>query len=85
MTGKRKIVLLVVLGIVAAGHIALFRAAGVYRRLAEVLIIVDVLSLWFVAGAVREFKKLDDKKNPPFRTSMESAPKSDRTTGSASR
>ena len=62
MTKKRKMALLIVLAIVVAGHVALFMAGGSYKTLAEVLLVVDVVSAFFIVGAVREFKKLDEKK-----------------------
>ena len=62
MTKKRKIGLFIVLAIVIAGHVALFMAGGTYKTLAEVLLVVDVVSAFFIVGAVREFKKLDERK-----------------------
>jgi hypothetical protein len=62
LTTKRKIVLALILLIVVAGHVALFVAGGSYKTLAEVLLVVDVVSAFFIVGAVREFKKLDEKK-----------------------
>jgi len=62
MTKKRKMALLIVLAIVVAAHVALFMAGGSYKTLAEVLLVVDVVSAFFIVGAVREFKKLDEKK-----------------------
>jgi hypothetical protein len=62
MTKKNKIALFIVLVIVVAGHGALFVAGGSYKTLAEVLLVVDVVSGFFIVGAVREFRKLDEKK-----------------------
>jgi hypothetical protein len=44
-------------------HVALFAAGGSWRTLGKALIVVDVISVWFVVSAVREFRKLDEKKD----------------------
>jgi len=62
MTWQRKVVFSIVLLVIVAGHVALFMAGGSYKTLAEVLLVVDVVSAFFIVGAVREFKKLDEKK-----------------------
>ena len=61
MTAMRKIVLGVVLLIVVALHVALFAAGGKWRTLGKVLVVVDIVSAWFVIGAVRETRKLEGK------------------------
>jgi hypothetical protein len=61
LSNKRKIALLIILTIVIAAHVALFVAGGSYRTLAEVLLVVDVISAFFIVGAVKEFRKLDQK------------------------
>jgi hypothetical protein len=63
MRKRRKAALAIVLAVVLAAHIALFAADGSWRTLGKVLIVVDVVSIWFVMGAIREFKKLDEKGN----------------------
>ena len=64
MTGKRKGLLIAVLAVAAAGHIALFAAGGNWRTAGLVLVAVDCISALFVVGAIREFRKLDEKKDP---------------------
>ena len=61
LSNKKKIALLVILTVVVAAHVALFVAGGSYRTLAEVLLVVDVVSAFFIVGAVKEFRKLDQK------------------------
>ena len=63
MTWQRKVVFSIVLLVIVAGHVALFMAGGSYKTLAEVLLVVDVVSGFLIVGAVREFKKLDEKKD----------------------
>ena len=63
MTRKRKGLLIIVLGVVIAAHIALFAVGGHWRTLGMILIAVDVVSVLFVLGAIREFRKLDEKKD----------------------
>jgi hypothetical protein len=60
LTKKRKLALLVLLALIIAVHLALFSAGGSYRILAEVLLVIDVVSGFFIVAAVREFRKLDD-------------------------
>jgi hypothetical protein len=62
MKNSRKILLAIILAIFLAVHIALFAAGGSWRTLGKVLIALDVVSIWFVVGAVREFRKLDQEK-----------------------
>jgi hypothetical protein len=61
MTGRKKIVLGAVIGVVLAVHVSLYAAGGTWRPMSLALLAVDVFSAWFVVGAVREFKKLDRK------------------------
>jgi len=60
----RKILLTIVLVIVMAAHVALFAAGGQWRTVGLILIAVDIVGSLFVVGAVREFKKLDEKEKP---------------------
>jgi len=61
LSNKRMIALLIILTIVASAHVALFVVGGSYRTLAEVLLVVDVISTFFIVSAVKEFRKLDQK------------------------
>jgi len=65
MTRKRTGVLIVVVVVVVliAAHVALFAAGGSWRTMGLVLVAVDAISALFVAGAIREFRKLDEKKD----------------------
>ncbi len=62
MSRRRKVALIVVLAVVIALHVALFTAGGDWRTMGLVLVAVDVVSIFFVLGAIREFRKLDEKK-----------------------
>ena len=62
MTRKRTGVLIVVVVLIAA-HVALFAAGGNWRTMGLVLVAVDAISALFVVGAIREFRKLDEKKD----------------------
>jgi hypothetical protein len=61
LSDTRKVTLLIILTVLVAAHVALFVAGGSYRTLAEVLLVVDVVSAFFILGAVKEFRKLDQK------------------------
>jgi len=63
MGRKRKAVLIVVLVVAVAAHVALFASGGNWRTMGLVLIGVDAISVLFVVGAIREFRKLDEKKD----------------------
>ena len=63
MTRKRKSLLIIVLAGAIAAHIALFAVGGNWRTLGMILVAVDVVSVLFVLGAIREFRKLDEKKD----------------------
>jgi hypothetical protein len=63
MHRKRKVLLIIVLAVAIAAHIALFAVGGNWRTMGMILIAVDVVSVLFVLGAVREFRKLDEKKD----------------------
>jgi hypothetical protein len=65
MTARRKRALVLVLAAVLAGHAALFAAGGSWRRLGMILVGVDVVSAGLVAGALREFRKLDREDSGP--------------------
>jgi len=45
-------------------NVALFAAGGQWRTVGLILIAVDIVGSLFVVGAVREFKKLDEKEKP---------------------
>ena len=59
MSIGRKVLLGIILTIILAAHVALFAAGGSWRTMGKVLIVVDVISVWFVVGAVHEVRKLD--------------------------
>ncbi len=59
MTRPRKALLVVTVAVVIAAHVGLFTAGGKWRRAGVMIIVVDVVSGLFVAGAIREFRKLD--------------------------
>ncbi len=63
---RRKLLLVCILSIVVAAHVALFTAGGNWRTLGLALVCVDVFSAWFVFFAIRETKKLEsqDKDAP---------------------
>ena len=63
MTRKRKALLIIVLALAIATHTALFAASGYWRTMGMILIAVDVVSVLFVLGAIREFRRLDEKKD----------------------
>jgi len=63
MTRKRKGVLIVVLVVLIAAHVALLAAGGTWRTMGLILVAVDSISALFVVGAIREFRKLDKKKD----------------------
>ena len=64
MSRKRKVLLIIVLAVAIGVHIALFVAGGQWRTVGIVLVAVDVVGSLFVVGAIREFKKLDEKEKP---------------------
>jgi hypothetical protein len=63
MAKKRKLLLIVVLVVAMAAQAALFAAGGNWRTLGFVLVAVDVISALFIVGAIREFRKLDEKQD----------------------
>jgi membrane protein YdbS with pleckstrin-like domain len=63
MTKKRKLLLIVVLVIAIAAHIALLAGGSNWRTVGFVLVAVDVISALFIVGAIREFRKLDVKQD----------------------
>lgn len=64
MSRKRKVLLIIVLAVAIGVHIALFAAGGQWRTVGIILVAVDVVGSLFVVGAIREFKKLDEKEKP---------------------
>jgi hypothetical protein len=40
----------------------LFTMGGNWRTLGLILVVVDVISALFIVGAIREFRKLDEKQ-----------------------
>jgi uncharacterized membrane protein len=63
MPKKRKIALAIILAVVLAGHVALFAAGGTWRTTGIALLVVDVISGWFIIGALHEFKKAEAEKD----------------------
>ncbi len=63
MKRKRKALLIIVLAAAIAAHVALFAVGGNWRTMGMILIAVDVVAALFVLGAIREFRKLDEKKD----------------------
>ena len=61
MSAKRKAVLAAILAIILGVHIALFAAGGQWRSVGKVLVVVDIVSGWFVFAAIRETRKLEHK------------------------
>ena len=57
--------MLIIVLVVAIGvHVAPLAAGGQWPRVAMILIAVDVVGLLFVLGAIRAFKKLDEREKP---------------------
>jgi len=54
---------IVVLVVLIAAHVALLAAGGTWRTMGLILVAVDSISALFVVGAIREFRKLDKKKD----------------------
>ena len=63
MTKKRKIALVIILAVVLAGHVALFAAGGTWRTAGIALLVVDVVSGWFILGGLHEFRKAAEEKD----------------------
>lgn len=61
LSTKRKVVLAFVLVVVVAAHVWLFAAGGSYRTAGMILVGVDVVSGLFIMGAIKEFRKLEEK------------------------
>ena len=61
MKTRKKVALAVVLVVVVAIHVWLFAAGGSYRTAGMILVGVDVVSGLFIVGAMREFRKLDQR------------------------
>jgi len=70
MSRKRKLLLLGIVAVLVGVHAALFAAGGSWCTVGLVLVGVDIVSGLFVAGAVREFKKLDAE---PIRSKTDSS------------
>ena len=62
MHRNRKVMLVIVLAIIIAIHVALFAAGGHWRSMGKVLVGVDIFSGWFIVGAIREVRKLERQK-----------------------
>ena len=63
MTVRRKALLAILLAVFITVHIALFMAGGRLRTAGKALIVIDVISAWFVVAAVREARKLEGQKH----------------------
>jgi len=61
MTSRRKAILFFILAVLIGIHGGLFLAGGQWRTVGKVLIVVDVVSGWFVFVAIRENRKLEHK------------------------
>ena len=62
MTTQKKLLLGIILMVLVGIHFALFAAGSTWRTMGLALIGVDLFSIWFVFGMVREMKKLDRQK-----------------------
>ncbi len=58
---RRKLVLLVILLVFVAVHVALFAEGGTWKTLGLVLLALDAFSGWFLFAAIRESRKLDQQ------------------------
>ena len=61
MNRRRKAILFFILAILIGIHGGLFAAGGQWRTAGKILIVVDVLSGWFVFAGIRETRKLEHK------------------------
>jgi hypothetical protein len=61
MSGRKKALLAVIVVLLIGVHAGLFAAGGTWRTMGLALVGVDLFSAWFVFGAVREMKKLDQQ------------------------
>ena len=63
MSTGRKTVIAVVLLVIVTVHVALFSAGGSWRTLGKLLVVVDLVSAWFMVAAVRESRKLEKPRS----------------------
>ncbi len=68
LSNGRRILLLIVILVVAGVHVGLFAAGGQWRTLGKILVVVDLFSAWFVFGAVRETRKLEQSESASVRS-----------------
>ncbi len=61
MSKNQKILLIIVLAVVIAGHVSLFAAGGSWRTAGIVLVVVDLVTGFMLIGGIQEFKKLEKK------------------------
>jgi len=61
MNQKKKLILVLIIGILVALHVGLFAAGGKWRKMSLVLLVVDAVSALLVIGAVKEARKLEKK------------------------
>lgn len=61
MSHKKKILLMIILTLIVAGHVVLFAAGGSWRTAGIALLVVDLLTGFMVIGAVQEFRKMEKK------------------------
>jgi hypothetical protein len=62
MKQARKVLLTGILAVIVAAHAALFLEGGKWRKLGLTLVAVDVVSAFFLVGAIRESRKLDRRE-----------------------
>jgi hypothetical protein len=61
MSTKKKVLLIIILTFVIAGHICLFAAGGSWRTAGIALLAVDLVTGFMVIGALQEFRKMEKK------------------------
>lgn len=61
MSQKKKLILVLIVGLLVAFHAGLFAAGGKWRKMSLVLLVVDAVSALFIIGAVKEARKLEKK------------------------
>jgi hypothetical protein len=70
MTLRRKSLLAFILLVVAAFHIGLFAAGGIWRTLGKILVLVDVFSAWLFFTAIKETRKLEHSQQMEGKSSV---------------
>lgn len=59
MSTKKKVLLVVMLAVLLSVHVGLFAAGGQWRTVGKILLVVDIVSGWFIFAAIRETRKLE--------------------------